>query len=529
MKINPINFNLNRKLASNNQNKETQNKMASQPERDFVYGYYPAFSGRSGKASSLIRLNFLKYADKIHCPYCGLNLIKPEVFEKLDLSDITQVSADVAITNLKRMKNKLSKEDLKKLSLIENANEKTPGETLDRLLKTSGSKASPIFTEVGYRKLDTREYTKKLIDTMQDFEESLQPAQKEVFKTLRALNKDYPQKSIEELMSSMRPVSLPRLQNVQLAVLQDIAKESSSLSRNSAQNLTQIIKNYKDIILDKGPKPFKRKDLFREIEDLKSVAHNDGEILTPIKEIAGLLSKYSAGLKKNQSSMIDELGKLSDGLSEISAQSFSQILKKYRATISNKTFEPDKLIEDIDGLINRANEEEMAFGMIRKTATAMPSAVKDFDAFVVKYSKRTRMKNNKLITDNERSAKEITQSILGESKMGVDHYVSKDAGGSDRRSNTIPACSPCNNEKKNQPPSNLIIQNPEKAAKNYNTFLNDIANMVNKKEKNEDYLINISNSIKSEAGGLLDIEISKVNDLYIVKVINKLVKEPVEA
>lgn len=111
----------------------------------------------------------------------------------------------------------------------------------------------------------------------------------------------------------------------------------------------------------------------------------------------------------------------------------------------------------------------------------------------------------------------------------MDHVVAKGEGGIDRRSNIVPACPPCNNMKDKQSISRLITHDPEESTTNYQTFFNDIAEMVNNKEKNEDYLLSIVSTIKSEAGGLLDIKIEKIDDNYVVKVINKLEKEQASA
>ncbi|MBN1601688.1 MAG: HNH endonuclease [Chitinispirillaceae bacterium] len=117
--------------------------------------------------------------------------------------------------------------------------------------------------------LPASEYSAGLIKTLTPFQEDFHPIEAAVFKRLTDANRKNPEKTLQELMTEMRPESLKYLHKTELAVLDSIEDLGRYLPKRTDRRLYRIVSEGRSIITNNNPgRPFRRKTFLREINTL---------------------------------------------------------------------------------------------------------------------------------------------------------------------------------------------------------------------------------------------------------------------
>jgi len=237
----------------------------TQINREFVYASYPVHPSFSG--TNTRKLELFSQATKLHCPYCALKLIPVKVYESLDFS--MAISAEMVIERLRLSAVKITPEENGFFNRLITANNKFPEKSYVDLLKSmSASKLLPRFEGFRNIELSPREYSKKIIDKLKLYEGNMRPIQKEVFTKIKKMNQENPDKTIEELFSLMRTQALKALRTKQIGILNSISNCTTSLPRDTAQEVTKIVTQARNLINSNRMEHFRRKVFLSEIADL---------------------------------------------------------------------------------------------------------------------------------------------------------------------------------------------------------------------------------------------------------------------
>lgn len=220
--------------------------------------------------------------------------------------------------------------------------------------------------------------------------------------------------------------------------------------------------------------------------------------------------------------ILNRISGAAGSLSKNSAQELTKIINQSRKIIQGNNIEPFKrkvFLSQIAEFMRTANKNE-DFSKIYQLASTMPTSANNLDAFIVKYSgKVPRLDNNRTVYEN-RSSREIAQSLIFPSTMTLEHVIPQaelariPERTPIRNANYLPTCSPCNNEKGSIPLADMLKQKPEMKV-NIQRFMQDVTQGVNEgKVIDINYPDDIAKTIVAESGGAIkpeDIDLSKLD------------------
>ncbi|HNW26205.1 MAG TPA: HNH endonuclease signature motif containing protein [Candidatus Gastranaerophilaceae bacterium] len=131
-----------------------------------------------------------------------------------------------------------------------------------------------MVTEADFEKYLTKETLsgtgRMAVKAITRFEDSMQEPEKRIFQKLQELSKKNPLSNLQDLLMSVMPESLKRLQTTQLNILNKLAQLSPSLPKEYSNELNMIVKRHREIINSPDNNiRFKRKNLLNSIYNLQ--------------------------------------------------------------------------------------------------------------------------------------------------------------------------------------------------------------------------------------------------------------------
>lgn len=116
----------------------------------------------------------------------------------------------------------------------------------------------------------------KAIKLLQPFEDRMHPVEKEVFGILKDLSKDKPEKNLRELLDTVRPEHLKKVQDAEQKILHRMFKCAKTIqNKEDAKNVGKLLASSKEILEKQDPNYiFRRRRL---LEKLNNVTKNMNE------------------------------------------------------------------------------------------------------------------------------------------------------------------------------------------------------------------------------------------------------------
>ncbi len=296
MKVFAINNALNQKQSSgiekyhSTANSDANSRVAPS-NYDCSIPFYPLLPVSSSKPVSFgISLPF-KHG--YTCPCCGIKMIDPSNIHLPKSMD--SLGAEAILNLIEKANPKMRHKERGILENLKFLSKENPGESYDNLLKEI--KYPPIVF-LKYKdtiiKSSTKVYTKKLIDYLSRYQDSMHNIEKSVFLKVKELNKFYPEDSMRELILKMRPENLKVLQQDQLKVFDRIESLSNALSPASKARIMQLISEEKNMAFREtnDTDPFKRKKFLKILTEVTAkFPKSDRKVAKAIVDSASFIPK----------------------------------------------------------------------------------------------------------------------------------------------------------------------------------------------------------------------------------------------
>lgn len=206
-------------------------------------------------------------------------------------------------------------------------------------------------------------------------------------------------------------------------------------------------------------------------------------------------------LKEKQIKVLNRANKLIDSMSEPIAEQVRQIRDEALLDIENDVFGRKSPLEKIKQIIAKGDDLSKVIKVYQLWYQS-PASGKDLDAFIVKYSKRTH--------------EQIALRLISGAVASIEHIVPKSRNGGDSLGNFLLVRAQYNNTRSSMPLSEYIQLNQEiNIPKNLQIYVDDVVHQVNDKKspfnKKPNYIIKVIETLKQEAGDLVDLKHSPIH------------------
>jgi len=275
--------------------------------------------------------------------------------------------------------------------------------------------------------------TKKAAEALSPFEKKMNPEEKSFFKIIKDLSEVYPTRVLHKIFG----ITKSSAESTHAKALEHLDEKFLAPTGEMAiENISRFEKNLHPV----------ERECFQILkeESIKNPQKKLKDILVEIKP------EYLKRLKAEQLVILDKLEEVSKKLPEASSEKLNKIIKKERVLIladsQTESFKSKDFVKEIRELNRKVSEKEVTKELIDISKT-LPASMKDLNAFVVKYSKR--------------SSKEIEQRLVSTSVGTIDHRNAKALGGENSEKNYDYMCAGCNNPKGDQLYPEFIEDNPQ--------------------------------------------------------------------
>ena len=312
MQVNPISMVSPRVAApvinKNNNKFNTMSMPVHRELSEYPKGYMPyGINFAGGEYSKLPGIKLLKTVKDLPCLYCSEKMVQAKVIESLspENSRVVRTLGEFAETLQKKAKNFAG---VKVVDTIMEAAKKNPLANAADYVETLNMGKAIVPEEIS--KLATRqmtavEYAKKAMATVGEYEHGLMPAEKEVFRMMKAVYESKPDQTIPEVMLALRESKLKNFETSQTKILDEISEMAKqTLSKQTCDKVLAEVEKSKNILLDGNPQfPFKRKKFIgalthinlskADVGGMKKILAKTDSIPTSGVDANAFIAKYS--------------------------------------------------------------------------------------------------------------------------------------------------------------------------------------------------------------------------------------------
>lgn len=223
----------------------------------------------------------LPFKNLIHlnlpCACCGKKMINRERFNLPQ--QIIPCPADSVLRQIDAHPQKRNKHEIKALNQAKKLVSEAPNMSLIELL-TKIENPPQILTafKSKTKSLTKKEYTESLVNYLETFAPYMHKVEKVAFTEIKAAHMQAPEKSIRELIVSMRPKHIEIIKSEQLPILEEITKKSDNLPPLMEEQVNDLIEQTKLLINQDNLTHSFRKKIF--IANLTSILAKDSQSAT---------------------------------------------------------------------------------------------------------------------------------------------------------------------------------------------------------------------------------------------------------
>lgn len=268
MKVNSVNFySKNQHLKNNSEAKRYNNAYTSMPLNDITSIYYQPHQINFGMAkfSKIKSLNELKELAHLPCIYCGKEMISKAAFTELDsmLSPVPR-SIKAFINALSPIKETLTPDEKNIIFRLIKEYQKSTTKKLIPTIENLGYVIPERLQNLYYDDLSRVQYTKKVLNVVQKHKDALFPPEKSIFETIKKHHEKHPDKSLGEIVQTLRPMYENFLIDENMTIIESIEKLVPNLSEKNKEVAVELINEAKDSIYNKqGSATFNNKNFVR--------------------------------------------------------------------------------------------------------------------------------------------------------------------------------------------------------------------------------------------------------------------------
>ena len=314
------------------------------------------------------------------------------------------------------------------------------------------------------------------IDLLSRYQENMFPVEKKIFKKLEKSISKNGKLSISQVLLNKRMNALENLSNEQIFVLDSISIEAKELNPKLSNKVSSLIKKTKRHVLNnEKSESFKRKSFIAKLVKLK-----EDDVLNDIENKLKTENKYLD--RKLELKEVKTIRKIVD------SKPFDANLRgssPFKAVIElQKKYMPETIVDN------------KKFYKLYDLATCLPTSLSSSDAFIVKYSSKSR------------SDDEIAKRLVQESTVSIEHIRPKSLGGPNAASNFMAASRGRNTERGNMSFKEFLRIYPD-IPKNSQKYVDDIIDAAHNHKINDHlwYPYLLKDTLKKEAD--IDVDISK--------------------
>lgn len=362
--INQYSLNSNRLKTNSYDRHQTANTRALFAKNTVKQLSYPiTFGAKTIMPEGILKIRALTELQDLPCIYCGSKMISKNTFDLIQWPTEPQVNSIlVFLTNLEKIKSKLSPEEKEITKRLSEAFSQNPNGSLIQLLKKSNYKQSDKLDKIIYKRLTPKDYTKNMLKIIRKYSDRLRPVAKEVLRNIDSYHTENPESTLVETMIALRPTHLKKLNKKQMEIFDKVEILADALPAEKKEKILKEINGARNAIIDDNSEdPFKRKKIlvsvYNTLEDIKTnplaveIIKEMQEIPHSSNSVDAFIVKYSG---KIQISCQDENTKcLEQGLSAAEKKIYEKIGDLYKEQF------PDLSVQEIMELTYEQHLEKM--------------------------------------------------------------------------------------------------------------------------------------------------------------------------